>query len=107
MVRSFLALRGLNLGFNGRNVLTMEISLAGSRFAKTSNVAQLVRATEQRVENIPGVEAVAYTNALPLQLNMGLAVGIEGRPDLDTENDAVPQWREVSPRFFDDRVRSR
>ena len=43
LIRTFLALRNVDPGFNPHNVLTMEMSLTGDRFQKTIGVAQLVK----------------------------------------------------------------
>jgi len=43
LLRTFMALRAVHPGFDTHNVLTMEMSLAESRFDKTIAVAQLVR----------------------------------------------------------------
>ena len=42
LIRTFIALRHVNPGFDPHNVLTMEMSLTGDRFQKTAAVAQLV-----------------------------------------------------------------
>ncbi|HEX3472431.1 MAG TPA: ABC transporter permease, partial [Silvibacterium sp.] len=48
LIRTFIALRGVNPGFNPHNVLTMEMSLTGDRFTKTTGVAQMVRDGRER-----------------------------------------------------------
>jgi predicted permease len=81
LIRSFIALRTVNPGFDAHNVLTMQMSLNEPRFAKTAAVAQLVRDAQRRVESIPGVETLAAT-AISLPLAGGCCMGfiIEGRP---------------------------
>ncbi|PYT68545.1 MAG: hypothetical protein DMG39_20800 [Acidobacteria bacterium] len=66
MIRTLEALRGVRPGFDGHNVLTMEMALSGSRFEKTAGVSQMVRDVERRVGALPGVEAVAGACCLPL-----------------------------------------
>jgi predicted permease len=99
LIRSFAALRGVNPGFDSHNVLTMYMSLAGTNIEKTSQVAQLVRDTVQRVEAVPGVEAAASTAAVPLDGGPGLPFDIIGRP-LPTGPQRVG-WVSISPGFFD------
>ena len=50
LIRTFVALRGVNPGFDAHNVLTMEMSLTGERFEKTAGVAQLSRDGRERLE---------------------------------------------------------
>jgi predicted permease len=59
LIRTFIALRGVNPGFDTHNVLTIEMSLTGRRFETTAEVNQLVREAERRVTSIPGVSSLA------------------------------------------------
>ena len=67
LIRTFIALRGVNPGFDPHNVVTMEMSLTGARFSKTAGVAQLSREGRQRLNAIPGVERSAFTCCLPIR----------------------------------------
>ena len=80
LIRTFIALRGVNPGFDPHNVLTMEMSLTGDRFQKTAGVAQLVRDGRERLNAIPGVEDSASTCCLPLEGGFGLPFIVVGRP---------------------------
>ena len=71
LIRTFGALRSVDPGFDPHNVLTMEMSLTGSRFEKTAGVNQLVREAQRRVESLPGVAALASTCCLPLEGGFG------------------------------------
>ena len=59
LIRTYVALRDVNPGFNPHNVLTMEMSLTGDKYQKTAGVAQLIRDARERLNAIPGVEASA------------------------------------------------
>ena len=78
------------------------MSLAEPRFEKTRAVAQLSRDAERRVESIPGVEALAITNSLPLEPDPWYdPIIIEGRP---LTSDRYHGWalvRVVSARYFE------
>src|SRR5207248_8218451 len=80
LIRTFSVLRNVDPGFDAHNVLTMEMSLTGTRFNKTAGVNQLVREAQRRMESLPGVTALASTCCLPLQGGFGLPFVIEGRP---------------------------
>lgn len=81
LVRSFWALRTVDPGFDARNVLTMEMSLAGTEFQSPAALARLIRDAERRIEAIPGVVAAAATLSLPLESQLGAPLAIEGHPD--------------------------
>ncbi len=53
LIRTFVALRNVNPGFDAHNVLTMEMSLTGDRYQKTAGVAQLVRDGRERAQCHP------------------------------------------------------
>jgi hypothetical protein len=55
LIRTFVALRTVNPGFVAHNILTMRMSLGGSRFAKTTAVNQLIQNAVQRMEALPAV----------------------------------------------------
>src|SRR2546423_5900712 len=80
LIRTFLALGGVNPGFDPHNVMTMEMSLTGTRFETTAAVDQLVRDAERRVASLPGVASIASTCCLPLEGGFGLPFTIEGWP---------------------------
>ncbi len=101
LIRTFLALRGVNPGFDTHNVLTMEMSLTGTRFETTAAVDQLVRDAARRVASLPGVAAMASTCCLPLEGGFGLPFTIEGRPLTNGPFHGGGSWRTVSPRYFE------
>ncbi len=100
LIRTFLDLRSVNPGFQTHNVLTMDMSLAGARFAKTAPVAALVRDGEQRLDNLPGVEVAAATCCLPLNGGYGLPFNIEGRAPTQGQWSGGGGWRSISPGYF-------
>ncbi|HEU5453172.1 MAG TPA: ABC transporter permease [Terriglobales bacterium] len=102
LIRTFMSLRSVQPGFDRHNVLTMEMSLTGSHFDTTAAVATLVREAEQRVEAIPGVEALATTCSLPLEPSFGLPFTIEGRPlPPGKRSHGGGNWRTVSTNYFE------
>src|ERR1700691_19027 len=100
LIRTFLALRNVNPGFEAHNVLTLEMSLTGDRFQKTAGVAQLVRNGRERLNAIPGVEASASTCCLPLEGGFGLPFFIVGRP-ADKQQQQGVGWLNTSPGYYE------
>jgi putative ABC transport system permease protein len=102
LIRSFVATREIYRGFEERNVLTVQMSLASSQFEKTDQVAQLVRGVEQRLTSIRGVSAVASTSALPLERSLTMPFTILGRDQrMVGRYHGTATWRSVSPGYFD------
>ncbi len=102
LIRTFVALRHVNPGFDPHDVLTLEMSLTGDRFQKTGGVAQLSRDGRERLGTIPGVEVSASTCCLPLEGGFGLPFDIVGRPhgkDPINNTDGAG-WMNTSPGYF-------
>jgi putative ABC transport system permease protein len=101
LVRTLVASRVVNRGFDEQNVMTIEMSLANGQFKKTADVAQLVRSAVRRLRRITGVAAVAATNALPLEPAVILPFTIFKNDQLRGRYDGAAPWRSVSPGYFD------
>ena len=100
LIRTFLALHKVNAGFDAHNVLTLEMSLTGDRFQKTTGVAQLVRDGRERLNAIPGIESSASVSCLPMDSNLGLNFSIVGKPADDPLRNIV-DWVSASAGYFD------
>jgi predicted permease len=100
LIRSYVALRAVDPGFDHHNVLTMQMSLASPRFEKTVGFAQLIRAGIPQIQALPGVVAASTTCCLPLEGGYGLPLIIAGRP-LDGPSHGGANWRTISAGYFD------
>jgi predicted permease len=99
LIRTFIALRSVNPGFDPHNVLTMRMSLTGPRFEKAVGVDQLIRDGVQRVSALPGVLVASAACCVPLEGGYGLPFIIVGRP-LDGPSHGGGSWLTVSPGYF-------
>jgi predicted permease len=81
LIRTFWALRTVDPGFDAHNVLTMEMSVEGTRFETPAALGRLIENAESRLRNLPGVVAAAAAYSLPLNDPMGARVTIEAHPD--------------------------
>jgi len=89
LIRTLVAVRSVNTGFDSNNVLTIQMSLNGPRFEKTAGVSALVEDSLERIRALPGVQAVAHTCCLPITgSDVEGAVVIVGRP----VSNAYHQW---------------
>jgi putative ABC transport system permease protein len=101
LIRTFAALRGVNPGFDARNILTMQMSPSGTRFQKTAGIEQLERDARQRIVSLPGVTASTLTFGLPLNSGFTLPFIIEGRPVNHDPFHDFSGWLPISPQYFD------
>ena len=96
LVRTFANLLGVAPGFDPHNVLTFQIDLNGGRYDTASKAAAFYRDALERISHLPGVEAAAVTNKLPLDWQFNMPVVLNARPD-QAQN---VQVRMISPDYF-------
>jgi len=101
LIRTFIALRTVDPGFDAGHVLTMRMSMTGDRFSRTSSVAQIMVDGADRLRAVPGVEAAAASCCVPLEGGYGLPFVIQGRP-LPPKSlvHGGGGWYTVSPEYF-------
>jgi putative ABC transport system permease protein len=100
LLRTFVVLRNVNPGFDRHNVFLMEMSLHGSQFATTANVARLVEDTRQRLAGVAGVEVAAATCSPPFGERMGLPFVAIGTLSGNSGSTGDAEWMSVSPGYF-------
>ena len=66
MGRSFLRLLGTDLGFHTGGVVTLNVSLSGTRWDSEKRTAQYYDEALARLRTVPGVESAAAVGYLPL-----------------------------------------
>lgn len=74
---AFLRLVHTDLGFQPANVVTLNVSLQGTKYQSESAEWQYYSALRERLISIPGVEAVGAVNYLPLASNVLMAGTLE------------------------------
>ena len=100
LIRTYIALRNVNPGFDARDVLTLEMSLSGDRYAKTASIAQLSHDGRERLDAIPGVEGSSFSCCLPLNVGYGLPFNVVGRPTGKDPHTGGSSWMSASPGYF-------
>src|ERR1041384_3821475 len=81
MLKSFTRLMEVRPGFDPHNVLTAQLSLPGTRYAKPEQVGNFYQQLIAHVAAQPGVESAAIINYLPMAGSGGTtSFVIEGRP---------------------------
>ncbi|MPZ17363.1 MAG: FtsX-like permease family protein [Luteitalea sp.] len=101
LIRSAIALRAVEPGFNPTNVLTMRMSLNDPRFLQADNVERLVRDGVERLRALPGVLEASATCCVPLEGGYGLPFVIAGRPLQDDPYHGGGGWVTVSAGYFE------
>jgi predicted permease len=101
LIRTFVALREVKPGFDTNGVLTLQTSLAGTKYDSARAVDTLTRNVAARLGALPGVEAVAMALTLPTEGGVDLPFSIEGRPLTGTDQyHGDENWRSVTPQYF-------
>jgi len=80
MVRSFLLLTSVSLGFEPSNVLTLYIDLLGANYGASVNRAAFYQRTLDRIRALPGVESAALAASVSLTGGIEVPARIDGRP---------------------------
>ena len=102
LIRSFMVLHAVELGFDTKNVVTMNVLLGGPKYAKTTGVADTVRSGLERLRSLPGVVAAGATCCLPLgQGTYDMNFEIVGRTDAVPYGEQQVGWATVSPGYFE------
>ena len=100
LIRSFVAMHSVGLGFDPNHLLTVQLSLAGDGYSESTRVDRLSRELVERTESLPGVESAALASALPLWGKMDMLFSIPGHIPPGRFANGDVQWRLVSPDYF-------
>ncbi|HWQ33603.1 MAG TPA: FtsX-like permease family protein, partial [Blastocatellia bacterium] len=96
LARTFAGLTGVAPGFDPHNVLIFQVVLDGPRYDTTPEAAAFYRSALERISRLPGVEAAAVINKLPLDWQFNMPVTFPEQPD-KLQN---VQVRMISPDYF-------
>jgi predicted permease len=100
MVRSFLETQRANLGFRPEPLLTLDMDLAGARYATDSAFDAFVRDAEREAAGAPGVKAAGFAGNMPVKTCCATAsYSPEGKTYPEGEGPRT-QLNAVSPGFF-------
>ena len=101
MIKSFWRLLQGDLGFNPKNVLAMEVSLAPHKYGNAQQRRAFLQGVMERIENLPDVEQAGATNFLPLSGFWDIiSFRIEGRPVQRPSEEPLADNRVVTERYF-------
>ena len=101
MIRTFLALKAIDPGWNPDGVITLEVSVAGTRSAAPEKRPALYREVLERLAAVPGVSAAGAINHIPVAGDVwGFPYTVEGRPKPLPGDAPVAVYRAVLPGYF-------
>jgi putative ABC transport system permease protein len=102
MIRSFFALQAIDPGFNPHNVLSMVVSVAGTKEEPAAQRMAFYRQLLQRVRSVPGVVSAGAINHLPLAGDLwDRNFLIEGRPKPRAGESPDAVYRLIMPGYFE------
>jgi predicted permease len=100
MLRSLLALRQVDAGFDPHDVLTLRVSLPETRFKTPAQTTAFFDTVLQRVRALPGVESAATIDDLPLAGGSQQPIVIDGRAELLPRDQPTVAVRKLTPGYL-------
>jgi predicted permease len=103
LAHSFLAVQTVPLGFNPQNVLTTDIDLTTAKYTfDTTRTRGFWEALLAKARQLPGVEAAAVNDVLPLKYGWEdmHPFTIQGQPDSGPGRRPLLDWQLISPDYF-------
>lgn len=102
VLRSFLNLRDVPLGFEPRGVLTMQLRLQGTKYADEKRRQELYGSLLERLEAQPGVIAAAAILIRPLEGTIGWDASYmtESQTPEEARRNEVPNFEVITPHYF-------
>jgi putative ABC transport system permease protein len=102
ILRSFVNLSGVKLGFDPANTLTMQLRARGVRFNSPQSLREFYRQLVERLEAKPGVVAASAVLIRPMEGHVGWDVPfiLEGQSEIEAKKNRVPNFEAVTPHYF-------
>ena len=102
ILRSFVNLSGVPLGFDPHNILTMQLRLTGSKYGPVEGRREFFRQLIERLETHPGVIAASGVLIRPLEGVVGwdTKFALEGQSLDDERKNPHANYESINPHFF-------
>ncbi len=101
LMKSFLTVAVVPLGFDTANVTALQVSLTSQKFQQKETATAQVWNFEQRIleriASLPGVMAAATTSSLPMEAGLNLYANVNTR---DGQRGRSVECRAISPNYF-------
>jgi putative ABC transport system permease protein len=99
MLRSLSALRNVDAGFDPHNVLTLQVQLP-MRYKTPALLTAFFDNALTRIRALPGVEAAAAIDSLPVQGGSVQPIVHEGQPELLPRDQPTVAVRKITPGYL-------
>ena len=96
MLRSLLALRNVDAGFDPGNVLTMRVSLPDARYDTSAKFLGFFDTALQRIRALPGVEIAGGIDDLPTTGGSVQPIVLEGQAELLPRDQPTVEVRKIT-----------
>jgi putative ABC transport system permease protein len=102
LLRTLMAVDGFDRGYRANSVLSMLVDPLGSKYPTPELLEQFFNQVEEEVASVPGVAAVAWAGALPLDFfdEGGLSFEVVGDAPLAVGQRPMTEYQVVSPSYF-------
>jgi putative ABC transport system permease protein len=106
LLRSFVRVMGVDPGVRTADILTMNLSLADSRYETPMKRAAFYKSLTERLESLAGVRSAGAVMFLPLRVSLlSFRVGvnsftIQGRPPVPQDQRPQADYRIATPGYF-------
>jgi putative ABC transport system permease protein len=101
LIRSFVRLQQVNVGFNPARLLTAQVGLPRAQYARPEQWISFYKQTLERMNALPGAQGAAVAVPLPLSDSyINLAFAIEGRPPRSRSESPTADFVAISPNYF-------
>ena len=103
LLRTLLAVDGVERGYRAGSVLTMLVDPLGGRYPTNDSLLQFFDAVEREIRGAPGVRHIAWASTLPLGESTfdSAAFEIVGDPPVDANQRPTADYQIVSPSYFE------
>jgi predicted permease len=102
LVRSFLGIERVQLGFQPRGVLTFRVIPRGERYSQSAELTAFYQQAIERLQALPGVQSAAAVRFIPLTLAKGRkGLTIEGRAPTGPGQIPLASYDIVTPAYFE------
>jgi putative ABC transport system permease protein len=102
LMRTFVHIQAVSLGFRPDNLLTMRMSLTGSKYSEESSLVSFYQRLLDHVASVPGVRSASLVSSLPLggAGGTGNYFFVEGRPRPTPGEEPNASSEVVTPDYF-------
>lgn len=102
VLRSFVNLRQVPLGFDPHQVLSMQLRLTGTEYREVEARRTFFRQLVERLEAQPGIIAASGVLIRPLEGTVGwdYDYAVEGQSPDEARTNAISNYESITPHFF-------